>query len=121
MATARRARATPTTTRRASRRQTGPAPGAHYSDAYPIAGGHSYLVKSIPRPIFEAAQARAAGENGRSVRNVIIRALELYGAGKLRIPASAPARPALLLREGGAGRSSFDRDISCGYTRGHGI
>ncbi len=64
--------------RRAASRK--PAPATKYSRDYPIAGGHNYLVRSIPRPIWKGASARSKGDQ-RSIRNVIIRALELYAAG----------------------------------------
>lgn len=63
-----------------------------YSKDYPIAGGHNYLVKSIPRAIWTRANRRAKtdGPRGRSIRNVIIRALELYADRRFDAPLEEP-------------------------------
>jgi hypothetical protein len=47
-----------------------------------VKNGHDYLVRSIPIEIWEAARKRAHAEE-RAMRNVVIRALELYAAGRL--------------------------------------
>jgi hypothetical protein len=69
-------------------------PSTQYSRDYPITGGHDYLVRSIPRATWRDAGKRAQSENdgrGRSIRNVIIRALELYAEKKLDLaPAHEP-------------------------------
>lgn len=44
--------------------------------------GHNYLVRSIPSAIWAAARKRALSEQ-RAIRVVVIRALELYAAGRL--------------------------------------
>jgi hypothetical protein len=47
-----------------------------------VKNGHNYLVRSIPVEIWEAARKRAHAEQ-RAIRNVLIRALEIYAAGRL--------------------------------------
>jgi len=58
---------------------------AKYSHAYPVStGGHNYTLRGVPVPVFERALRRAHGADV-SIRTVLIRALELYGAGRLEI------------------------------------
>ena len=57
---------------------------ARYSHEYPVKDGHDYRVRSIPDHIWTAARRRSLAEH-RSIRVVIVRALELYAAGRLRI------------------------------------
>jgi hypothetical protein len=55
---------------------------ARYSHEYPVETGHNYLVRSIPLAIWARARKRALAEQ-RAIRGVVIRALELYAAGRL--------------------------------------
>jgi hypothetical protein len=55
---------------------------ATYSHDYPTGGGHDYVLKAIPTDIWERAKKRAHGEQ-LAVRSVLIRALDLYGRGRL--------------------------------------
>ena len=57
---------------------------ARYSHEYPVADGHDYSLNKIPFEIWERAKKRAHGED-RAVRVVLIRALELYGSGRLNV------------------------------------
>jgi hypothetical protein len=57
---------------------------ARYSHEYSVHGGHSYLIRSIPRPIWDRARKRAHAEQ-RALRVVLIRALEQYAAGNLTL------------------------------------
>lgn len=57
-------------------------PPTKYSRDYPVTGGHDYFVRSIPLDVWKAAEGRAKRE-GRSLRHVAIRLLELYGEGAL--------------------------------------
>jgi hypothetical protein len=53
-----------------------------YSHAYPVRTGHDYVLNSIPVDVWRRAKKRAHAED-RSVRVVLIRALELYGSGRI--------------------------------------
>jgi hypothetical protein len=55
---------------------------ARYSHDYPVSEGHDYSLNAIPTAIWERAKRRAHAED-RSVRVVLIRALDLYAAGRL--------------------------------------
>ncbi len=55
---------------------------ARYSHEYPVSEGHDYTINAIPQDVWERAKRRAHAEQ-RSVRVVLIRALDLYGAGRL--------------------------------------
>jgi predicted kinase len=55
---------------------------ARYSKEYPVREGHNYVLNGIPIDVWERAKARAHAED-RSVRLVLIKALDLYGAGRL--------------------------------------
>ena len=55
---------------------------ARYSHDYPVNQGHHYSLNAIPLDIWARAKTRAHAEE-RSVRVVLIRALDLYGRGKL--------------------------------------
>ena len=57
---------------------------SRYSHEYPVHGGHSYLIRSIPRPIWDRARKRAHAEQ-RAIRVVLIRALEQYAAGTFNL------------------------------------
>jgi len=46
--------------------------------------GHHYTLNAIPTAIWERAKRRAHGEQ-QSVRVVLIRALDLYGSGRLKL------------------------------------
>ncbi len=46
--------------------------------------GHNYLVRSIPTDTWTAARKRATADQ-KAIRVVVIRALELYAAGRLKI------------------------------------
>jgi hypothetical protein len=48
-----------------------------------VGHGHNYLVRSIPSDIWAAARKRALSDQ-RSIRGVVIRALELYASGRLK-------------------------------------
>jgi len=56
---------------------------ARYSHDYPVEQGHNYLVRSIPNGVWAKARKKALAEH-RSIRVVLISALELYAAGRLR-------------------------------------
>jgi len=47
-----------------------------------VSEGHDYTINAIPQDVWERAKRRAHAEQ-RSVRVVLIRALDLYGAGRL--------------------------------------
>ena len=55
-----------------------------YSHDYPVGKGHNYLVRSIPLAVWRNARKRATAEE-RAMRVVLIRALELYAAGRLNL------------------------------------
>ena len=55
---------------------------ARYSHEYPVHEGHDYVLNKIPVTVWERAKKRAHAEQ-RAVRVVLIRALELYGSGRL--------------------------------------
>ena len=57
---------------------------ARYSHEYPVHEGHNYSLYAIPFDVWERAKRRAHAED-RSVRVVLIRALELYAAGRLNV------------------------------------
>ena len=57
---------------------------AKYSHEYPIGTGHDYSLHAIPLDVWERAKRRAHAQD-RSVRVVLIRALELFGSGRLDI------------------------------------
>lgn len=44
--------------------------------------GHNYSLNGVPRVVWERAKKRAHADD-RSVRVVLIRALDLYGSGQL--------------------------------------
>jgi hypothetical protein len=46
--------------------------------------GHDYVLNAIPSRIWERAKGRAHAQQ-LSVRVVLIRALDLYGAGRLNL------------------------------------
>ena len=53
-----------------------------YSHDYPVSEGHDYSLNAIPVQIWARAKQRAHAEQ-RSVRGILIRALDLYGSGKI--------------------------------------
>jgi len=55
---------------------------ARFSREYPVGAGHHYLLNGIPFDVWQRAKKRAHAEE-RSVRVVLIRALDLYGSGQL--------------------------------------
>ena len=55
---------------------------AHASREYRVDAGHDYALNGIPFDIWRRAKQRAHAD-GRSVRGVLIRALDLYGNGQL--------------------------------------
>lgn len=55
---------------------------ARYSHEYPVEKGHNYLLRSIPADLWKRAIKRALAEQ-RSMRVILIRALEQYAAGRL--------------------------------------
>jgi hypothetical protein len=55
---------------------------AKYSHEYPVSQGHQYRIRSVPLAVWTRAMRRAHGEQ-RSIRVVLIRALELYADGRL--------------------------------------
>lgn len=55
---------------------------ARYSHDYPVGQGHDYALNDVPLGIWSRAKARAHAEE-LSVRVILIRALDLYGSGKL--------------------------------------
>ena len=55
-----------------------------YSHDFPVAHGHDYRVRSIPAEVWKGARKRALAEQ-RSMRFVVIKALELYAAGRLEL------------------------------------
>ncbi len=57
---------------------------AKYSHDYPVSDGHNYLLRSVPLTTWAQARKRALAED-RSVRVVLIRALEAYAAGRLSL------------------------------------
>ena len=57
---------------------------ARYSKDYPVNEGHSYVLNAIPFDIWERAKMRAHGEE-RAVRTILIKALDLYGSGRLNL------------------------------------
>ena len=65
------------------RRREGRYP-AHVSREYRVDAGHDYVLNGIPPAIWQRAKDRAHAE-GRAVRVVLIRALELYGNGQLTL------------------------------------
>ena len=54
---------------------------ARYSKDYPVSSGHDYRLRSVPVPTWKRATKRALAEE-RSIRVVLIRALEEYAAGR---------------------------------------
>lgn len=48
-----------------------------YSKEFPIEGGHSYLLRGIPKAIWDAAMDRA-DEEDRSIRDIAIRMMKYY-------------------------------------------
>ena len=78
MRRARRTRVTASATRRHGQARF----PARYSHDYPVHEGHDYSLNSIPQQIWERAKRRAHAEQ-RSVRVILIRALDLYGDGRL--------------------------------------
>lgn len=55
-------------------------PTRQYSDEYPVIGGHSYMIRSVPVKTWRAVDRRRKAEGGRSVRTIIIKLLERYEA-----------------------------------------
>ncbi len=53
-----------------------------YSHDYPVGEGHDYVLNAVPFEIWQRAKRRAHG-NQRSVRVILIRALDRYGSGRL--------------------------------------
>jgi hypothetical protein len=53
-----------------------------YSHDYPVDEGHDYVLNAVPFEIWQRAKRRAHGDQ-RSVRVILIRALDLYGSGRL--------------------------------------
>jgi hypothetical protein len=74
-----RARSKTADTKRRSRTFPG-----RYSHEYPVskASSHHYSLNAIPIEIWERAKRRAHGED-RAIRVILIRALELYGSGRI--------------------------------------
>lgn len=65
------------------RRREGTFP-TRYSHDYPVNAGHHYSLNAIPTDIWERAKRKAHGQD-RSIRVVLIRALELYGSGRITL------------------------------------
>jgi hypothetical protein len=57
---------------------------AKYSHEYPIAKGHDYSLHAIPVDVWERAKRRAHAQD-RSIRVILIRALELFGSGRIEL------------------------------------
>ena len=57
---------------------------ARFSREYPVHEGHNYLLNGIPEDIWQRAKNRAHADD-QSVRVVLIRALELFGNGRLNL------------------------------------
>ena len=55
-----------------------------YSHDYPVGEGHDYVLNAVPLEIWQRAKQRAHGDQ-RSVRVILIRALDLYGSGRLNL------------------------------------
>ena len=73
-----------------SRKASGSRPTPHrrfpakYSHDYPVGRGHSYSLNDVPDEVWDRAKERAHAQD-RSIRVVLIRALELFGSGRLDI------------------------------------
>lgn len=57
---------------------------AKASREYPVQEGHNYLLNGIPENVWQRAKTRAHAQD-QSVRVVLIRALELFGSGRLEL------------------------------------
>jgi hypothetical protein len=58
---------------------------ARYSHEFPVGNsGTNYVLKAIPLDVWEKAKKRAHGQH-RSVRVVLIRALQLFADGHLEV------------------------------------
>jgi hypothetical protein len=57
---------------------------AHFSREYPVREGHHYSLNGVPRDIWNRAKKRAHADD-RSIRVILIRALELYGSGRIHL------------------------------------
>jgi hypothetical protein len=53
-----------------------------YSHDFLVGQGHDYVLNAIPVQIWERAKRRAHGDQ-QSVRVILIRALDLFGSGRL--------------------------------------
>lgn len=57
---------------------------ARFSREYPVEKGHNYSLNGIPQEVWKRAKKRAHADE-RSIRVVLIRALELYGNGRINL------------------------------------
>jgi hypothetical protein len=55
-----------------------------YSHDYPVSHGHHYALHAVPLDIWRRAIRRAHGD-GKSMRLILIRALDLYAKGRLSL------------------------------------
>ena len=70
------------TTANAKRRRRQVQLPARYSHEYPVHEGHDYSLNAIPPQIWERAKRRAHASQ-QAIRVILIRALDLYGAGRI--------------------------------------
>jgi hypothetical protein len=54
----------------------------NYSHDYPVSNGHDYSLNAVPLDVWRRAKRRAHAE-GRAVRVILIKALDLYGSGRI--------------------------------------
>jgi hypothetical protein len=57
---------------------------AKYTKDFPVHEGHQFSVRGIPYEVWERAKRRAHAED-HSVRVIVIRALDLFGKGRLNL------------------------------------